>query len=101
MFSSSQIEEILACPPGSIYKRNGMFTYRESFQNRYRGTFFYENDKTEKEIVARISDTLERTNLKYRIIDSGTQYRHFLEGANLKDSSHYWVTFEILNRLRR
>ena len=85
--TKKEIEKILTVNEVSKTKE-GNFIARKGF--------YYKHGKTEEDLGKSIISDLMKAGIKYKIIDSGEEWRPFRGGASLRTQSHWWVKFNVI-----
>ena len=87
----NQLREILGIDnPEALTKYRGVYTYRVGF--------FYTHGRDHRKIRDEVVASMNKAGIaeRFRIIDSGEQWKPFRGGDTLKQGSHWWVKFQIL-----
>jgi len=82
------------CEVLGIYNHEALTKYRGVYT--YRVGFFYTHGKDHHKIRENLEASLKKAGIEYRIIDSGEQWKAFRGGDTLKQGSHWWVKFSII-----
>ena len=85
----NELREVLGTDnPEALTKYRGIYTYRVGF--------FYTHGCNHHMVRDSLISSLKKAGINYRIIDSGEQWKAFRGGDTLKQGSHWWVKFSII-----
>lgn len=86
--TTQKLREIIGCSDQALVKSKGVYTYRRGF--------YFTNGKTVRDIQAFLESKLEAAGIGYLVVASGEQWKPFRGGDTLRQGSHWWVTFQII-----